>query len=270
MRDDQKRLPWLAVLLLMAGLHGPARASQIDCFVSCRSGACEVHTAQGQRSVKPGRVERIDACGQSRMAGAGQELEGRFRSARGTERFLVREADKPFADLVPALTRGLCTSSPACMESRDRARVAAVAGKGIGVDAARRVGAPCETGLPCGLVLRPDGPMSIALQTGSQAGALRLVNAESGTTRTIAVRDSRVELPAGALAAGVAYAYSLLDAAGQELAAGHFTVMSARMQADVDADLAALRAKDPSLGSLEAIEILLDNQLDWDAQQRSR
>lgn len=269
MRDVLKHLSWLAVLLL-AGLQGQVQASQVDCFVTCRSGECKVDTAGGTRWVKPNNTERIDACGTSRLTAAGQELEGRFRSARGIERFVVRDAEKTFADLVPALARGLCTSSPACMESRDRARVAAVAGKGIGVDAARRVGAPCEIGLPCGLVMRPDGPMSVALQSGLQAGALRLVNLESGTAREMAFREGRVEFPAGALAAGVAYAYSLRDAAGHEVAAGHFTVMSARMQADVDADLAALKASAPSPGSLEAIEILLDNQLDWDAQQRSR
>lgn len=269
MRKGPKRWSWLAVLLL-AGLQGQVQASQVDCFVTCRSGKCGVVTAGDTRPVESKQTLRIDGCGTSRLAAAGQELEGRFRSARGIERFVVRDAEKTFADLVPALARGLCTSSPACMESRDRTRVAAVAGKGIGVDAARRVGAPCEIGLPCGLVMRPDGPLSITLPSGPQAGALRLVNLESGASREIAVRDGRVELPAGALAAGVAYAYSLRDAAGHEVAAGNFTVMSARMQVDVDANLAALKARDPSPGSLEAIEILLDNQLDWDAQQRAR
>jgi len=248
----------------------PAR---IDCFVQCNSGNCEVGPPSNAQPAPTSRCIRtlakterpllVEACGDATLRSDGV-LVGLFMSPRGLERFKVASAHQPFAKLVPALSKGVCTGSPQCAEQRDRARVAAVGGKGIDGVASRRVGSPCALGLPCGAVLRPGGALAFDVQGGPASGRLRLIALRGGNgERVVAMSDRRISLPAGSLQPGAAYAYSLFDAAGTEVAAGEFSVLSGKMQADVEADLAVL-------SSLDAIGVLLDNDLQWDAMRQTR
>jgi hypothetical protein len=261
----------LALLLAFALRHASAAPTDVDCFVQCRSAACLLAGPGDPQTIEKGaKVKHLESCGKWRIGAADQVVEGRFRSARGVEQFVVSHPGRNFAEAVPTLSKGLCSASRSCMESSDVARVAAVAGKGIGVGGGRRVGSPCAIGLPCGVVLRPVGALSIPLQSSGDAGVLRVTNLDSGASQQFAVRAGLVELPPSAWLPGAAYAYSLQDASGNVIAAGGFSVMSARMQADVEAELAALKARNPDAAGIDGIEILLDNELYWDAQLRSR
>jgi hypothetical protein len=262
--------PLIALLMAFLLRQASAASSDVDCFVKCRSAVCLLSGPGDPQTITGAKVTHLKSCGKWRIDADKQVIEGRFRSARGVEQFVVSKPGRSFADAVSSLSKGLCSASPSCMETSDVARVAAIAGKGIGIGGIRRVGSPCDIGLPCGVVMRPAGALSIPLQFKGDAGVLRVINQESGASQQFAVQAGLVELPPSAWLPGAAYAYSLQDSSGNVIAAGQFSVLSARMQADVEAELAALRAKSPDAADIDGIEVLLDNELFWDAHLRSR
>ena len=269
----------LAAWIVMA-CGEPVQAAVVDCFVICLGAGetCDVATPAAKDPIPVTSAKRvhIERCREAALV-RGTRLNGLFKSARGLEKFEIAaekpgQRGQPFAALVRSLADGSCVTAFSCTESRDRVRLAAIGGKGIDASASRRVGSPCAWGLPCGTILRPSGSLTIELAAeGPADGRLRLSalrGAVGGLEAPVASR--RIALPAQALQAGAAYAYSLIDTAGMEVAAGEFTVMSARMQTDVEADLDAARRGDPQGAALGVVEILLDNELYWDAMQPGR
>jgi hypothetical protein len=250
-----------------------ATAGAIDCFVQCSSGNCVVTTPaskDGRRLAPNGASLHIEQCGEAKLEAAA-ELQGQFMSARGMERFKVATENTPFAKLVPSIKNGICVASPKCMESRDRSRVPLVAGKGVDKVTSRRVGQPCELGLPCGPILRPAGALTFEVAGGPTSGRLRLTGVRGNKSeQSIPLRGGRIEMPAGSLQPSGVYAYSLFDAAGTEVAAGEFSVLSGKIQADVEADMNALPGRGRGPATLDLIELLLDNELNWDAMRQAR
>lgn len=279
----------LAALTALA--IGAAPPLGVDCFVKCtyaedqpkglppnnQANACVVNTpARANIAVPTGpKSTLIPYCSEATLL-KGAVLDGLYRSARGLENFRIKHdwRDKPappFASLVPNLKNGRC-SGPACAESIDIARVAGIGGKGIDGAGSRRVGQPCALGLPCGAILQPRGALAFQMMPEAPAaGRLQLMGLRGGRgTSSVAVVDRRIEWPPAALQSGAAYAYALFNEAGAEVAAGEFEVLSAKMQSDVEADIADLKRKDAALESLEYIGILLDHKLEWNAFQASR
>jgi hypothetical protein len=279
----------LAALTALAVCAAPSQG--VDCFVKCTysedqpkgvppntaANACIVNTpAKAGIAVPAGpKSTLIPHCAEASLL-KGAVLDGLYRSARGLENFRIKHdwRDKPaplFSTLVPNLKNGRCTG-PACAESIDIARVAGVGGKGIDASGSRRVGQPCAIGLPCGAILRPGGALAFQMLPEAPASGRLQLTALRGArgSASVAVVDHRVELPPATLQGGAAYGYALFNEAGTEIAAGEFEVLSAKMQADVEADMADLKRKDPTLDSLAVIAILLDNKLEWDAFQAAR
>lgn len=275
-----RRCAFLTLVLATAALAGPASAAAaklpVDCFLLCPEGRCTITQGNPAKSrvLEQGRVNLVEQCAQVRLVD-GSPLEGRFMSSRGVERFVVTAADKDkdasFGTLVASLARGLCAAGPVCSEARDGVRVAGVGGKGIDHVASRRVGTPCAWGLPCATILRPS-VVDFQLEPGAPAQGrlvfkgLRQVKGEWSAP----VQDGRVAWPADMVQPGAAYAYSLFDAAGLELAAGEFSVLSTKMQADVEAELAQALRTPADAGPLGRAAVLLDNDLAWDARQLMR
>jgi len=274
-----------ALVLLGALLPASAVAADdnVECVVRCAHGTeCQVETPGKTVTVTAG-VERLDACPRARLrkvvlpvravpGATGALLEGLVRSTTGVKRFAIgdKQVNQFFAEANPKLfANSSCLGlMPQCAESRDQARTAAVAGKGIATLKFNRIGEPCAIGLPCGSVVRPANDLEIALQ-GFVQGRLRLAAiGASGGAHDWPVEQGVLRLAAAALAAGTAYTYSLFDGTGKEIAAGGFEVISTKMQADVQADLDRIKAGDDAAAAFERLEILLDSGLLWDASRQ--
>lgn len=260
---------WLlaAVLASMPGL-APAQSPPVDCQVICRSAQCTVH-ADGKPQPVDSTPKLIKECLSAKLV-SDSLLTVLFQSSRGLERFAVanKQQGTEFATVEPKLRQAKCMNSVLCLESRDQARVAGLGGKGIDATASRRVGSPCAIGLPCGTILRPAAALPVALADAALQGQLQL-RAQRGASGSLMlpVSAGTLTMPAGFLVAGAAYAYVLRDAAGTELAAGEFEVLSSKMQADVESDLAKTAGPDQAL---DRAEVLIDSKLYWDVSQTSR
>lgn len=254
-----------------------ASGAPVECAVRCGSPGVatecvlRVPSSKGtaiQEAVRKGAVKRISFCPDAMLVDLGHAviLEGLVRSGTGVKRFVVGAPNKPFKELASAVfASSSCLGlDKACIESRDQARVGAIGGKGIGTLSNPRVGQPCSIGLPCGLVLLPDSPLRFPVSLDG-AGVLRVTARLAGSvTSAWPWRDGWVTADASTLKPGLEYIYELADDGGRTLAAGTFTVVSTNMQADVQGDLNKLGAE-PS--EFDVLEILLDNNLVWDASR---
>ena len=257
-----------AIVPMVLALTANAQTPAVDCMVVCRIGTCKLDVAGQPMEVQQSQ-RLVEKCLSAKLL-SDTALTVLFQSGRGLERFAVADKHKgtEFAQVEPRLKQAKCMNSPLCLESRDQARVAGVGGKGIDATASRRVGSPCAIGLPCGTILRPAAALPVQLADTALAGQLQLraLRGASGSL-SLPVQGGTLTLPAGFLVAGAAYAYVLRDAAGTELAAGEFEVLSSRMQADVESDLA--KASGPEM-ALDRAEVLIDSKLYWDVSQAAR
>jgi len=266
------RLGWLAVTL--AGcLPNLASASKdsVECVVRCaRGNDCRVQ-AQGKAVEVGVSGITIGGCPAAELK-AGTLLEGLVRTTTGVKRFSINKEQVNLSfDRVNTqlFANASCLGTlPACAESRDQARTAAAAGKGIATIKFNRQAEPCAMGLPCGSVMRPSAAQEVRLR-GFAQGRLRLTAIGAGTpARDWPVEQGVLRLDATAMSAGTAYAYSLFDTSGKEVAAGGFEVLSTKMQADVQAELDRVKAADEGAAALQRLEILLDSELLWDASRQ--
>lgn len=265
------------IVLWCATFVGPAQAATGPiCVIQCMADpACQVGSPGSPTGIAVRSVKRVEACDVASLISGGG-LQGIVDSPNGPKRFVIPSSatGKRFKDLHAALfaTSSCGSVNPDCAEAADRARVAGVGGKGIDAVAAKRSGSPCALGLPCGTILLPASTLEVELIAWPNDGSLRLraVRGASGE-RSLPVVQGRFQLPPGLLAAGAGYAYALVSASGAEVAAGEFSVLSARMQADVESDLVAARPKNgDELSALDRVDVLLQNNLGWNASQIAR
>lgn len=252
---------------------GSTPPAPVDCYVECIGIPAEACSPVSRTStLTSNRLGwKVSPCA-SAMIKSGK-ARGLVMTPKGLQSFPVKQPDRSFESLHPQLfaAGGRCLGlSPECLESIDRVRLGAVAGKGFDGTKARRVGDPCAAGLPCGVILMPSAVAVIEVSSGDAKSRLilRAVRGASGSFELLA--DGGVfKLDPTPLKAGAAYEYTLKGSSGEEIAAGSFEIMSSKMQADVQADIQAARAS-PDQGEFGVLEVLLDNSLNWDAARLMR
>jgi hypothetical protein len=280
MLQDRRRQIVMAALVT-AALAGPAaaqtRPASVECMVRCAQGTpggvCRVRESGGSgapevKNLTLKEPRLIRHCPEAMLVEQGV-LEALVRSAGGVKRFLVKEPNKSFRSVAAPLfaTASCLGADPACLESRDQMRVAGVGGKGIGTLVQRRIGEPCSLGLPCGSILRPSSTVVLSLTGAPPDGELRASQrAEGAAVRRWRIEGGRLSLEPDFFQNGMEYVYELVDGAQTVVAAGGFSVVSGKMQLEVQDELGKLGGQ---RSRWDVLEILLDNNLLWDAQRVS-
>ena len=158
-----------------------------------------------------------------------------------------------------------------CIQTRLNEKVAAAAGHGIDGQRAAPggTGEPCRRGLPCGLVLAPQGAWQFRLNDAVDGQwQVRLLRGEAqpGGPKTWAapVAAGMVNADGRQFEAGRVYAYSLVDRAGAVIATGEFETVGVKRM-EILQRLAQRRVAEGMPERAAWIDTMLNADLEWDA-----
>ena len=258
------------LVALLTGLAGPRAAHAAECIVECTSKAmCKVDNGESPEApFAPGNIVRVKVCQRAHLHADDMSVAGLYQGERGPVQFTIKQprATEAFGAQVPGIASAKCGIGGSCLEERDLRRKNEPGG--MGADEVKFVheGAPCALGLPCGLVMKPARMLSIFI-AGGGTGSLGLTGTR-GTDKSTSryeMTGGHIDIPASALVAGGVYRYEFK--AGDTAATGEFSVISGRMQRDIEDAIAESATQEPGAAALGTVRILLEENLVWDATQ---
>jgi len=270
MRSFLIRFGMMAVLLAaQATAHA---AGNVACLLSCfKQHACAVKTP-ALLQLNGDNFVRWESCNTAQVE-SGSVLV-RYRS--GGAWFSPTEAPGPGASLGAIFDKNrpdqpCSVPTTDCLQARMSTKVAATAGHGIdGQQAAPGgTGQPCRRGLPCGLVLAPQGTWQFKLDEAIDGQwQVRLLRGEArpGSPRewSAPVTAGVVKADGQLFEAGRVYAYSLVDRSRAVIATGEFETVGAK-RIEILQRLAQRRVSEGMSERAAWIDTLLNAELEWDA-----
>ncbi len=268
----------LACLATATGASAATPASAA-CQVSCARDAasCQLQNVHDGQAKPLGHANftRVEGCAGWRVATGSVVMRYRHKG----QWFVPPQAlakDSTLASVFAQFAPDACAvPTPACLQQQMGSKVTSRAGHAADSQESAPAGSgePCARGLPCGQVLGQPGPWRFRLEDAAWQGqwAVRILRGSppAGVPREFAVPVVAGEVIAAGphFAAGVAYAYRLMDASGALVASGEFEVLGASRQAALK-KLAAERAARAGLSEGAAwTDALAAYGLDWDAHQ---
>lgn len=262
----------LGVLALILGAPSAAHAEgQIACLLSCyKERACAVRTP-APLPLSDETFVRVDACEKVEVS-SGRVL---VRYRHGGAWFSppeLPEVGSPLKKIFEANRPDTCSvPTSSCIQDRLSAKVAATAGHGIDGQQATPggTGEPCRRGLPCGLVLAPQGAWQFRLNEAIDGQwQVRLLR---GEPRPGGPKEWSAPVAAGVVKAdgqqfepGRVYAYSLVDRSRAVIATGEFETVGAKRM-EILQRLAQRRVSEGMPERAAWIDTMLNADLEWDA-----
>lgn len=266
---------WMRVAgaALLTGIAAMAvaaeNASTGGCLVSCTAppaagdGYC---TLTNTPRLPVGQQLSMSSCVHQTVEAG--EVVVRFRVSKKLERFTA-VGRKPFSEMLGKYAALDCMSFDTNCNGGAEAGSHRTFGKPFEADDAwKPKGTPCGQGLPCGMVSLAADPVRFRLVGAAQRGELRVKPVRGGGDATIVkVVDGTVAFAPGWLKPGTPYRYEFVGDGGQASAAGEFSTLSGRAQADIAAQLTSARAQPGASPASAFLDVMLANGLDWDALQ---
>lgn len=264
----------LGALALVLAAHATAHAqAPVACLLSCfKERACEVRTSEASLPLSGDTFSLVKSCTPVTVV-SGRVL---VRYKRGGAWFSPPDVPTPgmtLADVFHANPPDQPCSVPTtdCLQARMGTKVAATAGHGIdGQQAAPGgTGQPCRRGLPCGLVLAPQGAWQFKLDEAIDGQwQVRLLRGEAraGSPKewSAPVTAGVVKADGQLFEAGRVYAYSLVDRSRAVIATGEFETVGAK-RIEILQRLAQRRVSEGMSERAAWIDTLLNAELEWDA-----
>lgn len=265
----------LGALMSILAAHAPTHAqANIACLLSCyREHACAVKVPEvPEPKTLSGDTYTFEKSCNAAIVGSGKVL---VRYRHNGAWFSPPELPEVNASLQavfkkhPPDTCSVPTSS--CLQNRMNGKTAGIAGHGVDGQQSSPGGAgePCRRGLPCGLVLPPQGAWQFRLnEPFNGQWQIRLLRGEprpGGAREWIApVAGGVVAADGQQFDAGRVYAYRLIDRSRATVASGEFEILGSK-RLEILQRLAQSRVAEGMSERAAWIDTMFNAELDWDA-----